>query len=96
MSGIWTSTPTLLAGETWIHYMLVQHPGLVVFLVMDAVVFIAATTLTITQTSMVIAYSLSANNNLDLYVCKYIRENYWEELFININIFQEGKITSFC
>ncbi|XP_014509577.1 probable protein S-acyltransferase 23 isoform X2 [Vigna radiata var. radiata] len=50
---IWTSTPTLLAGETWIHYMLVQHPGLVVFLVMDAVVFIAATTLTITQTSMI-------------------------------------------
>ncbi|QCD84219.1 probable protein S-acyltransferase 23 [Vigna unguiculata] len=50
---IWTSTPTLLAGETWIHYMLVQHPGLVVFLVMDAIVFIAASTLTITQTSMI-------------------------------------------
>ncbi|KAK7400412.1 hypothetical protein VNO78_11618 [Psophocarpus tetragonolobus] len=50
---IWTSTPALLAGETWIHYVLVRHPGLVVFLVMDTVVFIAATTLTITQSSMI-------------------------------------------
>jgi len=78
--------------------MLVQHPGLVVFLVMDAIVFIAASTLTITQTSMVIAYSLSANNNLDLY-----EQIYWGKLlgriiyeYILINIFQEGKITSFC
>lgn len=55
MTGIWTSTPALGAGETWIHYVLVRHPGLVVFLVMDAFVFIAATTLTMTQTSMVIA-----------------------------------------
>jgi len=55
MTGIWTSTPTLLAGETWMHFVVVRHPGLVVFLVMDAVIFIAATTLTITQTSMVIA-----------------------------------------
>ncbi|ESW31181.1 hypothetical protein PHAVU_002G216500 [Phaseolus vulgaris] len=50
---IWTSRPTLLAGETWIQYVVVRHPGLVVFLVMDAVVFIAATTLTITQISMI-------------------------------------------
>ncbi|KAG5038312.1 putative protein S-acyltransferase 23 [Glycine max] len=50
---IWTSTPALLAGETWIHYALVKHPGLVVFLVMDAVVFFAATTLTLTQASMI-------------------------------------------
>jgi len=55
ITGIWTSTPALLAGETWIHYALVKHPGLVVFLVMDAVVFFAATTLTLTQASMVIA-----------------------------------------
>lgn len=33
--------------------MLVRHLGLVVFLVMDAVVFVATTTLTITQASMI-------------------------------------------
>ncbi|KAK7319534.1 hypothetical protein RJT34_04256 [Clitoria ternatea] len=50
---IWTSIPALAEGETWIHYVIVGHPGLVVFLVMDAVVFIAASTLTITQASMI-------------------------------------------
>jgi len=55
ITGICTSKPALLAGETWIHYVLVRHLGLVVFLVMDAVVFVATTTLTITQASMVIA-----------------------------------------
>ena len=55
MTGIWTSTPALPAEETWIHHVLVRHPGAVAFLLMDAVVFIAATTLTITQASMVIA-----------------------------------------
>lgn len=54
MTGAWTSIPALPAGETWIHQVLVNHPGLVAFLVMDAVVVIAATTLTVTQISMVI------------------------------------------
>lgn len=56
MTGIWTSIPALpAAGETWIHQLLVRNPGLVAFLVMDAVVVVAATTLTVTQASMVIA-----------------------------------------
>jgi hypothetical protein len=54
MTGIWTSIPALPAGETWIHHVLVRHPGLVAFLVMDAVVVVATTTLTVTQASMVI------------------------------------------
>jgi len=54
MTGIWTSIPALPAGETWIHQVLVRHPGIVAFLVMDAVVVVATTTLTVTQASMVI------------------------------------------
>lgn len=55
MTGIWTSIPVLPAGETWMHHVLVGHPGIVAFLVTDAVVFIAAMTLTTTQASLVIA-----------------------------------------
>ncbi|KAF7803806.1 putative protein S-acyltransferase 23 isoform X1 [Senna tora] len=57
---IWTSTLALPTGETWIHHVLVQHPGAVVFLVLDTVIFIAAVSLTINQASM-IARNITTN-----------------------------------
>lgn len=53
--GIRTSSLGLSEGETWIHHMLVQHPGAIVFLVLDTFIFIVAVTLTSTQASMVSA-----------------------------------------
>ncbi|XP_027348744.1 probable protein S-acyltransferase 23 isoform X2 [Abrus precatorius] len=69
---IWTSTPALPAGETWTHHVLVRYPGLLVFLVMDAVVFIAATTLTITQASM-IARNVTTNELANSSRYEYLR-----------------------
>lgn len=53
MTGIWTSTPALPAGETWIHNVSASHSGLLAFLVMDAFMFLATISLTVTQASMV-------------------------------------------
>ena len=47
--GIWTAIPALHAGETWIHHVIVHHPGLVAFLILDAIVLISGTTLTTAQ-----------------------------------------------
>ncbi|XP_061336393.1 probable protein S-acyltransferase 23 isoform X2 [Gastrolobium bilobum] len=69
---IWTSTSAIAAGETWIHHVLVRHPGVVVFLVMDAFVFLAATTLTITQTYM-IARNLTTNEHANSSRYEYLR-----------------------
>ncbi|KAI9120337.1 hypothetical protein K1719_007370 [Acacia pycnantha] len=55
-----TSSLGLSEGETWIHHMLVQHPGAIAFLVLDTFIFIAAVTLTLTQTSM-IARNITTN-----------------------------------
>lgn len=57
MPGIWTA-PYLPADGTWIHYVLVQHPGLVLFLVLDTVILIAGTTLTSIQAYQVIDWTL--------------------------------------
>ncbi|KAJ7968360.1 S-acyltransferase [Quillaja saponaria] len=57
---IWTSTPTLPIEETWIHYVVVQNPGVIVFLLMDIVILIAATTLTTAQASQ-IARNITTN-----------------------------------
>ncbi|CAI8618023.1 unnamed protein product [Vicia faba] len=70
---IWTSLPALpAAGETWIHQVLVRNPGLVVFLVMDAVVVVAATTLTVTQASM-IARNVTTNELANSIRYDYLR-----------------------
>ncbi|XP_054793452.1 probable protein S-acyltransferase 23 [Prosopis cineraria] len=57
---IWTSSIGLSEGETWIHHMLVQHPGAIAFLVLDTFIFIPAVTLTSTQASM-IARNITTN-----------------------------------
>ncbi|CAL0331452.1 unnamed protein product [Lupinus luteus] len=69
---IWTSTTSLSTGETWFHHVLVGHPSVIVFLVMDAVVFIAAITLTITQASM-IARNLTTNEVANSSRYEYLR-----------------------
>ncbi|KAL4304152.1 hypothetical protein GQ457_10G023170 [Hibiscus cannabinus] len=53
---IWTAIPALSAGKTWIHLVIDHHPGIVAFLVLDAVVLISATTLTVIQ-----AFQISRN-----------------------------------
>lgn len=54
MTGIWTALPTLRAEETWIQYVVVQHSGVVAFLVMDIILLMASVTLTTAQSSQVI------------------------------------------
>lgn len=51
--GIWTAIPALSAGKTWIHLVIDHHTGIVAFLILDALVLISATTLTIIQASQV-------------------------------------------
>lgn len=54
MTGIWTAFPTLPTEETWIHHVVVQHSGVVAFLVMDMILLMASVTLTTAQASQVI------------------------------------------
>lgn len=49
----------LPTGETWFHHVVVHYPGVVTFLFLDAVIFIAATTLTVAQASQVIVKTVS-------------------------------------
>ncbi|XP_065616880.1 probable protein S-acyltransferase 23 isoform X2 [Quercus suber] len=48
---IWTAKPVLPTEETWIHYVAVQHPGVVAFLLLDMIILLAATILTTSQAS---------------------------------------------
>ncbi|OMO75359.1 Zinc finger, DHHC-type, palmitoyltransferase [Corchorus capsularis] len=50
---IWTGIPALPADETWVHYVIIHHPGIVAFLFLDAIILLAATTLAIVQASQV-------------------------------------------
>lgn len=52
MTGIWTGIPAM-PKEAWIQHVVVGHPGVVVFLVFDMIILIAATTLTAAQASQV-------------------------------------------
>ncbi|XP_071721698.1 probable protein S-acyltransferase 23 [Rutidosis leptorrhynchoides] len=47
---MWNGVPT---GQTWIKFMVVHHPGAVVFLLFDTIPVIVAATLTITQASQI-------------------------------------------
>ncbi|KHG18337.1 Palmitoyltransferase AKR1 [Gossypium arboreum] len=57
---IWTAIPVLSAGKTWIHLVIDHHPGIVAFLLLDALVLISATTLTIIQATQ-IARNITTN-----------------------------------
>ncbi|XP_038888969.1 probable protein S-acyltransferase 23 isoform X1 [Benincasa hispida] len=55
------SMPSALpAGGTWFHHVVVHYPGVIIFLFLDAVIFIAATTLTVAQASQ-IARNITTN-----------------------------------
>ncbi|KAJ0011006.1 hypothetical protein Pint_33529 [Pistacia integerrima] len=69
---IWTAPLPLHSEETWIHHVLVQHPGVVVFLVLDAVVLTAATTLTTVQASQ-IARNITTNEMANAIRYGYLR-----------------------
>lgn len=49
---IWTSV-LVLQGETWIHHIIFEHPGVVAFLIMDEAILLAAVTLLIVQVSQI-------------------------------------------
>ncbi|MBA0823924.1 hypothetical protein Goarm_020617, partial [Gossypium armourianum] len=57
---IWTAIPALSAGKTWIHLVIDHHPGIVAFLLLDALVLTSATTLTIIQATQ-IARNITTN-----------------------------------
>ncbi|EXB51440.1 putative S-acyltransferase [Morus notabilis] len=69
---IWTSTPTLSFEETWIHYVIVNHPGIVAFLLGDIIVFIVVTTLTTAQASQ-IARNITTNELANAVRYGYLR-----------------------
>lgn len=67
---IWTALPTLRAEETWIQYVVVQHSGVVAFLVMDIILLMASVTLTTAQASQ-IARNITTNE-----LANFIRYGY--------------------
>ncbi|KAI8026358.1 putative protein S-acyltransferase 23 [Camellia lanceoleosa] len=69
---IWMAPMSLPVGETWIHFAVVQHPGLVAFLVMDAIIFLAAASLLTVQASQ-IARNLTTNEAINSIRYAYLR-----------------------
>ncbi|KAL2926784.1 putative protein S-acyltransferase 23 [Bienertia sinuspersici] len=50
---MWTAVPAISTSETWMHYVIFHHPGVIVFLVIDFLIFVSATTLTVAQSGQV-------------------------------------------
>ncbi|XP_061968985.1 probable protein S-acyltransferase 23 [Populus nigra] len=69
---IWTAAQSLHNEESWIRYVVVQHPGVVAFLFLDVIVFIAATTLTTAQASQ-IARNITTNELANAIRYGYLR-----------------------
>ncbi|XP_077234001.1 putative protein S-acyltransferase 23 [Tasmannia lanceolata] len=57
---IWTEPTILSSPETWAHHMVTQHPGAIVFLVMDVVSLFAGAAFTVAQASQ-IARNITTN-----------------------------------
>ncbi|KAH8519843.1 hypothetical protein Peur_038767 [Populus x canadensis] len=68
---VWTAQ-SLHIEESWIRYVVVHHPGVVAFLVLDVIVFIAATTLTTAQASQ-IARNITTNELANAIRYGYLR-----------------------
>ena len=58
IAGIWAAAQTLHIGDRWFHYIVAHHPGIVAFLVLDIIIIIAATNLTIVQASQVTMFTV--------------------------------------
>ncbi|KAH7575503.1 hypothetical protein ACOSP7_004857 [Xanthoceras sorbifolium] len=69
---IWTAIPPLPTEETWMHHVVVQHPGVVVFLALDTVILIAGTTLTTIQAYQ-IAQNITTNESANAIRYGYLR-----------------------
>lgn len=69
---VWTAAQSLHIEESWIRYVVVHHPGVVAFLVLDVIVFIAATTLTTAQASQ-IARNITTNELANAIRYGYLR-----------------------
>lgn len=69
---VWTAAQSLNIEESWIRYVVVHHPGVVAFLVLDVIVFIAATTLTTAQASQ-IARNITTNEFANAIRYGYLR-----------------------
>ncbi|KAL2926791.1 putative protein S-acyltransferase 23 [Bienertia sinuspersici] len=50
---MWTAVPAISTSKTWMHYVIFHHPGVIVFLVIDFLIFVSATTLTVAQSGQV-------------------------------------------
>ncbi|KAL6964180.1 protein S-acyltransferase [Sarracenia purpurea var. burkii] len=69
---IWTGTLVFPAGETWIYFVISQHPGVVAFLVMDSIIFTAASSLMAVQASQ-IARNITTNEAINAARYEYLR-----------------------
>ncbi|GFP86830.1 probable protein s-acyltransferase 23 [Phtheirospermum japonicum] len=69
---IWTSVPAVSTGETWAHNVIFNHPGITVFLVIDAAIFIAAATLLSVQ-AVQIARNITTNEVANAIRYGYLR-----------------------
>ncbi|KAJ8764781.1 hypothetical protein K2173_009182 [Erythroxylum novogranatense] len=66
------SAAQLLHIEGWFQFLVAQHPGIFAFLVLDIVIFVAATTLTVTQASQ-IARNITTNELANALRYGYLR-----------------------
>ncbi|KAG7977313.1 hypothetical protein I3843_05G025700 [Carya illinoinensis] len=69
---IWTEIPVLPAEETWIHHVVVRHPGGVAFLLVDIIILLAATILTVSQATQ-IARNITTNEFANAIRYGYLR-----------------------
>ncbi|KAH7833510.1 hypothetical protein Vadar_007040 [Vaccinium darrowii] len=68
----WTAILVVPAAITWIHYVAVQHPGAVAFLVMDTIIFIGVFTLLTVQVYQ-IARNITTNESMNAVRYAYLR-----------------------
>lgn len=67
-----TAVPTFPSRESWMHNLLAHHPGIVIFLLLDLFIFIAATTLMVAQASQ-IARNITTNELANASRYTYLR-----------------------
>lgn len=68
---LWMEVPTL-PSETWIHHVVVQHPGAFTFLLVDACIVLSAATLTISQATQ-ISRNITTNELVNRGRYEYLR-----------------------
>ena len=81
MAGIWTSV-FVLQGETWIHHVIFEHPGVVAFLIMDGSILLAAATLLIVQVSQVMDQHPPIHHHINTHnwgIKEQIMKESWQE-----------------